>query len=196
MFDPRPFIKPLAITAAVALIWGGGCLSGHKVASRAAAAELQSVQLAHADERTRSVEAKARELAAALAEQQRLAAQAHQVGWELLQTRARLADTQSQLKQRIADATRNDGVHFTGLGPDSLRVYRTALGYSERDPGVPATDAGDVDQTGQASDSDEGLPPADLLDHAADYGQWCQQLDAQLSAYIRLHTPAAGAAQP
>lgn len=196
MFDLRPFIKPLAITVASALIWGGGYLSGHKVASQAGTAKLQSMQLAHAEDLKIIADAKAAELGAALVEQKKLADQAHQVGWQLLQTRARLADTQSQLKQRIADATRSDGVRFTGLGPDSLRVYRSALGYPERDPGVPEADAGNVDQAGQTDGTDEGLPPADLLDHAADYGQWCQQLDAQLSAYIRLHTEATPEVQP
>ncbi|MCW3479720.1 hypothetical protein OL229_09115 [Neisseriaceae bacterium JH1-16] len=187
MVDLRPYLKPLAITAAVALVWVGGYQHGHKAASQAAAVELQAVQLAHANERAEAAEKAGSDLAAALAEQQTLSDQAQQIGWELIQARAELANTQRQLKQRIADATRQDGPGFTGLGPDSLRLYRAALGYPERDPGVPATDAGNAADAGQAGTAESGLPPDDLLAHAGDYGQWCQQLEAGLSAFIRLH---------
>lgn len=188
MLDPRPFIKPLAITVATALIWSGGFLYGHKQASQAGEAKLQSVKLAHAQDMQYLANAKAAELGAALAEQKELTDQAHRIGWELIQTRARLADTQHRLKQRIADATRSDGPRFTGLGPDSLRLYQSALGYrSPGDPGMPTADAGNADQAGQTTGADEGLPPEDLLAHSADYGEWCQKLDGQLDTWINLH---------
>lgn len=184
----RPFIKPLAILTATALIWSGGFLYGHKVASQAGAAKLQSVQLAHAQDLQYLADAKAAELGAALAEQKELTDQAHRIGWELIQTRAQLSDTQHQLKQRIPDAIRRDGPRFTGLGPDSLRLYQSALGYlSPGNPGVSAADPGDAAKADQASAAGSGLPPADLLAHSADYGLWCQQLESQLDTWINLY---------
>lgn len=187
MFDIRPFIKPLAIAAAIALVWGTGFYSGQKVASTAAASKLQAVQLSHEQERSRAADAKAGELATALAGQQKLAEQANKLGWELLQTRSQLATTQTQLKQRIADATQSDGDRFTGLGPGGLRLYSSALGYPERNPGLPAANAGDAANPGQTGAAGAGLQPADLIAHAADYGAWCQQLEAQLGTLAHLH---------
>lgn len=190
MLDPRPLIKPLAITVAVGLVWLGGYRTGHETASHAAAIELGTVQRAHADERAMLADAKARELALALTDKTRLEQQATTIGWELLQTRSALIQAHNRLKQRIPDAIRHDGPRFTGLGPDGLQLYRVALGYPERDPGVPATDAGDAAEAGQAAGAGEGLPPEDLLAHASDYGRWCQETDARLSAFIELHQEA------
>ncbi|MCP1289763.1 hypothetical protein NK214_06120 [Chromobacterium sp. S0633] len=186
MFDIRPYIKPLAIAAVVALVWGGGFYSGQHVAATAAAVRLQSVQLAHEQERSRIATTKADELATALANQRQLAEQANKLGWKLLQTQGQLAQSQAQLRERIADATRNDGQAWTGLGPDSLRVYRAALGYPERDPGLPAADAGDAAKAGQAAAPGAGIPPADLIAHAVDYGRWCQELEAKFDAHAAL----------
>ncbi|MBN3006370.1 hypothetical protein JW897_21745 [Chromobacterium alkanivorans] len=184
MFDIRPYIKPLAIAAVVVLVWGGGYYSGQQVAASAAAARLQSVQLAHEQERSRTATAKADELAAALADQRQLAEQANKLGWKLLQTQGQLAQSQAQLRERITDATRNDGQAWTGLGPDSLRVYRAALGYTES--GVSAADTGDAAKAGQAAAADAGIPPADLIAHAVDYGRWCQELEAKFDAHAAL----------
>ncbi|WP_029770539.1 hypothetical protein [Pseudogulbenkiania sp. MAI-1] len=183
MLDLKDWLIVGAVSGAVVAGYGFG--SSHTASVYKAHLATQAEN--HARDLNAVSDAKAAELAGALVEQQKLADQAHKLGWELIQTRARLADTQSQLKQRIPDAIRTDGPHWTGLGPDSLRLYQSALGYTPSDPGVPAADAGNADQAGQAAGTDEGLPPEDLLAHSADYGEWCQRLDAQLDTLINLH---------
>ncbi|WP_051528692.1 hypothetical protein [Microvirgula aerodenitrificans] len=178
--------RVLAIVVPLALAGTLGYRLGSSQTAKNYTAQLAE-QTAHYDrERQAVADARATELGAALTEQQRLNDQAHQVGYALIEARAELANARSQLTRRIDNATRSDGDRFTGLGPDSLRVYRAALGYPERDPDLPATDAGHTAQAGSATGPDAGLSPGDLIAHAADYGQWCQQLDVQLTAVARL----------
>lgn len=185
-------VLPLAIVSYL------GYDLGHTQATRHG--ELQLAKLA---ERTsidlkRAAELRQQALAVALAEQQRLSKQAQEVGWELIQTRAKLETTQRQLTQRIAHATRSDGERFTGLGPDSLRLYQGLLGYTAADlaADLPAADAGDAATAAEAPATETGLSPGDILNHAAEYGLWCQQLDAKLRAYLSLHATAQTEAQP
>ena len=192
MFDLKPTPLSLALRVGALLLplavagWFGFD-AGRRHAASDWQTRLASLDASHARALQTMADARAAELGAALIEQQRLDALAQQTGRELIATRARLADSRRELTRRIDDATRHDGDRFTGLGPDSLRVYRAARGYPERDPAVPAADAGHAAQAGAATGADTGLPAADLLEHAADYGQWCRQLDAQLSAFLRLH---------
>ncbi len=179
-----------AVLVPVAVVSYLGYDLGRSTTTQAYQGELAKQAQTHATAMQKLADDKVAELGLALAEQQRLTDQANQVGWALIQTRAKLAETQSQLKKRIADATRTDGMHFTGLGADSLRLYRAALGYPERDPGVSAANARDAGAAGDAAASGGGLPPEDLLAHATDYGRWCQQLDAQLNGYLQLHAAA------
>ncbi|WP_406850401.1 hypothetical protein [Chromobacterium phragmitis] len=102
----------------------------------------------------------------------------------LLQQQALQAQQRRQA-QRIDDVTRNDGSRFTGLGPDSLRLYRQLLGYSDPLPGAQSLPAGAAAQT---AGPDAGLPASDLLAHAADYGDWCQQLEQRLVALKQLYS--------
>ncbi|AXE34025.1 hypothetical protein [Chromobacterium phragmitis] len=173
------------VTLGVAGFVGYG--SGQGQATRVYEAKMAKQEAAHAAELLLKAEKQSQALAAANAEQARLNDLAHQVGWQLLQTQGQLARSQAQLRERIADATRNDGQAWTGLGPDSLRLYRAAFGYSERDPGLPAADAGNAGDASQTGTAERGLPPADLLNHAADYGRWCQELETRLDSFIRLH---------
>jgi len=130
------------------------------------------------------------ELSTALRDKQLLEQQANQVGTALLETRAQLARTQQQLKQEIPHVVQADGVHWTGIGPASLRLYSQNLGYpvASGGPGLPATNPGDAAKADQAGSTGAGLSPTDLLMHSADYGQWCQKLEQQLDAFITLHT--------
>ncbi|AXE33106.1 hypothetical protein [Chromobacterium phragmitis] len=168
-----------------------GYHTGQSLADQGHQVAMAALQAQHAAELKQRAEDNAHILTATSAEQKRLADLAHQVGWQLLQTRGELARSQAQLKERIADATRNDGAAFTGLGPDSLRLYRAALGYAESDSGVPSAHAGDAAKTDAPRATREGLPPADLLNHAADYGRWCQELETRLDSYIQLYQGAA-----
>ncbi|KKF34114.1 hypothetical protein [Erwinia tracheiphila] len=48
---------------------------------------------------------------------------------DLYATTQVLAEAKQQYDRSIPDAIKNDGKTYTGLGPDSLRVYITAFGY-------------------------------------------------------------------
>lgn len=85
-----------------------------------------------------------------------------------------------KLKRQINDATQQDGATYTGLGPNSLCVYQSALGYPDCDQRVQPTASGTVPTASETQPTHSGLPPEDILAHATDYGKWCQQLEAQL----------------
>ncbi|MDH0341368.1 hypothetical protein [Chromobacterium haemolyticum] len=127
-----------------------------------------------------------RQLQAALQQQQRLS--------ELLgRQEARLLSQQQDLQQRLQDqkqrieyVVQQDGGRYGGLGPDSLRLYRQVLGYTAA--AVPATDPVSIANPHQAASAGAGLPAADLLAHATDYGAWCQQLEQRLTALGGLFT--------
>ncbi|USS96494.1 hypothetical protein M5J15_06310 [Serratia symbiotica] len=116
-------------------------------------------------------------LQAALAEQARL------LSLSLEATQRQLATTQQQLKKRIAHAVQTDGHHFTGLGPDSLRLYRAVLGY----PNTGA--AGVSNTTAGAARTARGISPGPLLDHATECGAWCLTLRNKLEALNAFYTP-------
>lgn len=175
------WVVPMAFTAYL------GFEAGSVLSDRAHQAQITQLTQAHGEDLLAAQTARNAELALAMTEQQRLSDIAHQLGWQLLQTQGDLNRTQVQLKKRISHAAQQDGPRFTGLGPDSLRLYQTALGYPERNSGLPTTDATDDAETGQAANTGEGLPPEDLLAHATDYGRWCLETNARLSAFIDLH---------
>lgn len=191
------WVKPLLITALAGAALYGADHFGYQRAANLYAGKLATADAEHTRQLLRLTEQRLTEQAVAQEAYQHLNEQAHQVGWELLKTKQQLEVTQRQLKQRIPDASRTDGPRFTGIGPDSLRLYRQFLGYSASgEADLPAADTGHAGEASASAGTEAGLSPADLLDHAADYGQWCQQLDAQLSAYIRLHTEAMPEVQP
>ncbi|MDB6374421.1 hypothetical protein [Photorhabdus bodei] len=47
----------------------------------------------------------------------------------------RLSQTTQRIEQTIPDALERDGYTYTGIGPDGLRLYQTALGYHHAAPG-------------------------------------------------------------
>ena len=123
------WVKPLLITALAGATLYGAEHFGYQRAASLYAGKLVTADAEHTRQLLHLTEQRLTEQAAQEA-YQRLNEQAHQVGWELLQTKQQLEATQRQLKQRITDATHTDGPSFTGLGPDSLRLYRQFLGYS------------------------------------------------------------------
>lgn len=187
-------LKPLLIAALIGTAGYAVDQFGYQRAANLYAGQLATADAEYSRALLRLTEQRLVEQATAQAEYQRLNQLAHQVGVELLQTRGQLANTQRQLKQRIPDATRTDGPRFTGLGPDSLRLYRQFLGYSAADPAadLPSADTGNAGEAAAPTGAATGLPPDDLLKHAADYGAWCQKLDQQLNSYISLHQQAPG----
>ena len=143
-------------------------------------AELAELKTTYANEKRALAEKQSQVLAGALAKQQEYNQKANQLSGELLKAQQELSQTQQKLKRSIANATQHDGSTYTGLGPDSLRLYQTALGYTSSDQCVSDTQRGNAGNTSETSCTGSGLPPEDLLSHASDYGQWCQQLEAKL----------------
>ncbi|POZ63586.1 hypothetical protein [Chromobacterium alticapitis] len=126
-----------------------------------------------------------RQQAAALALQQQWRQRTDRLEGQLLDKQQALLTLQRRNAQRIDDVARNDGPRFTGLGPDSLRLYRQLLGYPAELPGAQPLSAG---AAAQAAGADGGLPPPDLLAHAADYGAWCGELEQRLIALKQLYS--------
>ncbi|WP_062789391.1 hypothetical protein [Aquitalea pelogenes] len=168
--------------------------AGYRWAERSNLADIARQQANYAQQQRQQAEAQAEALVSALRDKQQLEEQAYRVGVALLQARADLARQQAQLSRRIAHVVQQDGERFTGLGPDSLRLYRAALGYASDDAHLPAADPGAAVQADQTTTAAGGLPPLALLYHAADYGQWCQQLEQQLDAWQALFPPTQGEA--
>ncbi|OHX21621.1 hypothetical protein [Chromobacterium sphagni] len=158
----------------------GGYAMGSSRSSHYWQAQLQ-VRVAEMDA-SRSLALQQQE-AAALALQQQWRQRIDQLEGRLLRQQQALQNQQRQQAQRIDDVTRTDGYSFTGLGPDSLRLYRQLLGYPAELPGAQPLSA---DAAGAAAGADGGLPAPDLLAHAADYGAWCQQLEQRLVALKQL----------
>ncbi|MEO9385529.1 hypothetical protein, partial [Chromobacterium phragmitis] len=104
---------------------------------QAAVAEMQA-----ADSR-----AQQQRQAAALEQQRQWRQRTDQLESRLLLQQQALQAQQRRQAQRIDDVTRNDGSRFTGLGPDSLRLYRQLLGYSDPLPGAQSLPAGAAAQT-------------------------------------------------
>lgn len=195
MRKPLPWwVKPLLVTALIGTAGYAVDQFGYQRAANLYAAKLATADAGHSRTLLHLTEQRLTEQAAAQAEYQRLNQLAHQVGVELLQSRGELASAQRQLKQRIPHVTHSDGPRFTGLGPDSLRLYRQLLGYTTADPAadLPSADTGNAGEAAAPAGAAAGLPPDDLLKHAADYGAWCRQLDQQLNSYISLHQQAPG----
>ncbi|MFJ5319229.1 hypothetical protein [Pectobacterium versatile] len=96
---------------------------------------------------------------------------ADQLASELLQVKTELSKTKTQLKRKIPDVVKTDGATFTGIGPDSLRLYRASLGYPSDD--LPEAASGAAVYPADAARTRGGLSPVGLLDHSADYGEWC-----------------------
>ncbi len=143
-------------------------------------AELAELKTTYANEKRALAEKQSQVLAGALAKQQEYNQKANQLSGELLKAQQELSQTQQKLKRSIANATQHDGSTYTGLGPDSLRLYQTALGYAAGDQCVSDTQRGNAVNASETRCTGSGLPPEDLLSHASDYGQWCQQLEAKL----------------
>ncbi|WP_434631943.1 hypothetical protein [Chromobacterium sp. CV08] len=167
-------LLPIATAAA-------GYATGRAQSERYWQAELQA--RVGALQTARAVEIQ-RQQADALASRQAWRQRVDQLENRVLAQQQTLQQWQNQQARRIDDATRHDGDRFTGLGPDSLRLYRRLLGYPDQLPGSQSLSTGSAAETAGA---DAGLPAPDLLAHAADYGAWCQQLEQRLVALKQLY---------
>lgn len=181
----RTYWPHLLILAAVAAF---GYKFGHDAGERAQQTDLQETIktlrdssdkktaqiLAYERDKRLAAEQHAAALQKALADTAAQRARADQLAAELLQTQTELSQANEQRKKDIPHAIKNDGHAFTGIGPDSLRLYRANLGYT--DDGLSGTGqapGGAALYPADATRARGGLSPAGLLNHSGDYGEWC-----------------------
>ncbi|MBK5072558.1 hypothetical protein I2492_05985 [Budviciaceae bacterium CWB-B4] len=149
-------------------------------ANQTIAAQLQQINRYEQDKRE-AAERHNQALSESITKMQAQTARANELSASLLKTQQQLATTKRTLQKRINDAVKNDSITYTGLGPDSLRAYHAALGYPTT--GNLSPDSGrSAGSSPDATTTDGGLPPLDLLTHAGDYGEWCMKQYHQLQA--------------
>ena len=172
----KPLLALLIAAAAgfalAALIYGKQ-LSNERLA-------FSEAKTAWSEEKTRAANDASAALAAALARLKVAQQLGDKLSAELQAEIDKLYSDNQRLKRQINDATQQDGATYTGLGPNSLCVYQSALGYPDCDQRVQPTASGTVPTASETQPTHSGLPPEDILAHAADYGKWCQQLETQL----------------
>ena len=132
------------------------------------------------EEKTQAANDASAALTAALARQKAAQQLGDKLSAELQAKIDALHNDNQRLKRQINEATQQDGATYTGLGPNSLCVYQSALGYPDCDQRMQPAASGAVPTAHKTQPTDSGLPPEDILAHAADYGKWCQQLETQL----------------
>ncbi|HGK4817008.1 TPA: hypothetical protein ACJ2XR_004587 [Yersinia enterocolitica] len=172
----QPLLAMLVATAAgfalAALIYGKQLSDERLVFSNAKTTWLE--------EKTQAANDASAALTAALARQKATQQLGYKLSAELQAKIDALYSDNQRLKRQINDATQQDGATYTGLGPHSLCIYQSALGYPDCDQRVQPTASGSVPTARETQPTNSGLPPEDILAHAADYGKWCQQLETQL----------------
>ncbi len=172
----QPLLAMLVAAAAgfalAALIYGKQ-LSDERLA-------FSNAKTTWSEEKTQAANDTSAALTAALARQKAAQQLGDKLSAELQAKIDALYSDNQRLKRQINDATQKDGATYTGLGPNSLCVYQSALGYADCDQRVQPTASGSVPTARETQPTHSGLPPEDILAHAADYGKWCQQLETQL----------------
>ncbi|MCX8962152.1 hypothetical protein EHW64_13675 [Erwinia psidii] len=142
-------------------------------------------------ERLRAGEQHRQSLNAALLLEQQWRQKADDAAQRLAASQAAAKKQRQQLEKKLSEAIEKDGSHYTGIGPDGLRLYSAALGYApgetgnaggHRVPETPGVTAGSA-----ANASRPGLGPGPLIHHAGEYGQWCLQMRAQLDELQRFY---------
>nr|WP_241391889.1 hypothetical protein [Serratia proteamaculans]ULG15993.1 hypothetical protein 591p_00142 [Serratia proteamaculans] len=183
----------LALCTTGWLLHHQGYAQGYDLAELRYQGKLSRQQSAWESERREVAEKNQAVLQAALDKQEELVEQARLLSLSLEASQRQLATTQQQLKKRIAHAVQTDGQHFTGLGPDSLRLYRAVLGYPDTGAaGVPNATGGNAEHSTDASAA-RGISPGPLLDHATEYGAWCLTLRNKLEALNAFYTSGSAA---
>lgn len=125
-------VLPLLLAAALAAV---GYRAGWQKRDAAARIEAAKVRQAHDAERLKAEQAYSAKLAEAAAEKQRWFDYAQAQSARLAATERSLEQKQHAIRQEIPHAIRKDDTNsgrcFGGLGADSLRLYRQALGYTD-----------------------------------------------------------------
>ena len=124
-------VLPLLLAAALAAV---GYRAGYLKRDAAAKLEAARIQQVHDAARLKAEQEYSAALAAAAAEKQRWFDYAQAQSARLAATERGLEQKQHAIRQEIPHAIRKDnadGRCFGGLGTDSLRLYRQALGYTD-----------------------------------------------------------------
>lgn len=122
-------VLPLLLAAALAAY---SYRAGWQKRDAVAQIEAAKVQKAHDDARLKAEQEYSAKLAAAAAEKQRWSDYAQAQSVKLAAAERTLEQKKHAIRQEIPHAIRKDhadGRCFGGLGTDSLRLYRQALGY-------------------------------------------------------------------
>ena len=182
----------IAICFALGLAaWGlhhVGYAAGNAEATSSYKTKLAEKQSAWDTERRQLAESNQAALKTALDARNAEAERGRALAQQLEQKQADLKQLQQKLSQKeIENATLRDGDGYTGIGPDSLRLYLAALGYPDDQSGgrrdaVPKTTSGNAVGSTDARTAKYGLTPQALLSHIKRYGQWCLTLKNKLES--------------
>lgn len=178
----------LALLALLGIAAGGFVYHGIYQSGYSAAVSEYQLRLLHQAEafdlaKAQAAEASNQALKSAVAREREALTRAERLTDELAHRQRQLVVAQHLLKGKINDAVTHDGSRFTGLGPDSVRLYARALGYAgASDRAVSDTAAGPA-----VHPTDAGLSPVALLGHASDYGAWCLSLRNQMAALDKFY---------
>lgn len=142
--------------------------------------DFDAFKLAVQTDKTAEVQRHASAMAQALALKDQYQTEADRLSKQLLAKQYELDQARETFKRTIKDVIEKDGAAYTGIGPDSLCAYRTSLGYASCNNRVQDTNGANAGHTEQARSPAGGLSPSGILNHASDYGAWCQSLEAKL----------------
>lgn len=103
--------------------------AGYRAAALKGEAEKERIVGEWQKQAAASAQAYIAALKQAQAEQQRQRERADRLGVELAAARRQIDIQTASIEQEIPHAVEQDGSRFNGLGDDSLRLYKRALGY-------------------------------------------------------------------
>ncbi|MDO4434730.1 MAG: hypothetical protein Q4B82_09165 [Alysiella sp.] len=107
---------------------------GYRTATNRLQTEMGYLKTQYANEAAEREKRHAQSLQAALNEAQKWQDFAQKQGVQLAQAQQKLDAQTAQINKEISHVIQKDnsnGITFNGLGDDSLRLYRQALGYSD-----------------------------------------------------------------
>lgn len=161
--------------------------AGYKHGNDAARLEARE-QLAALE--TARAEANAQAEREARARIEEAAARADRLQGELVRKNQELEKERKNVNHRLKKVAEEARRDCAGLSPDWVRLYNKALGFGERAGGDSPATGESPDPAGQAGTAGPGLrtdalaTPEDILAHARDYGNYCQNMAAAYEALI------------
>ena len=180
----RALLPFLALSAAYVLGYFGGQSAEHTRSLATLSAQANQCE-----------KQQMRDISAALSAQKTLSDRADTLSGQLTAKSTNRLLRNRTLSQEISHAVLSPHLSLCPadllcLDDHELQLYRAALGYPTPDD-LPATarQPDPVPPDAPATGSGLRLSPADLLYHAADYGEWCAQRDDQARTLAALYAP-------